>query len=152
PDDLARLIASRGGVIGLHMLAQFLNGTTSASLDDLLDHVDHFAALVGPDHVGLGPDCMEQWPAPLYPPALGGHRDGEPRVPLSAGVRLARQVPERDARPGGPRLRRPSHPRDHGRQHAAGVRGGAARGLTPDRPTARAGAEPDFAVLSARTS
>jgi membrane dipeptidase len=30
------------------------------------DHVDHFAALVGPAHVGLGPDCIEQWPAELY--------------------------------------------------------------------------------------
>src|SRR5262245_18483816 len=66
PDDLARLIAGRGGVIGLHMLAQFLSGSTEATLDHLLDHVDHFAALVGPEHVGLGPDCMEQWPADLY--------------------------------------------------------------------------------------
>ena len=66
PDDLARLIAGRGGVVGLHMLAQFLSGSTEATLDHLLDHVDHFAALVGPDHVGLGPDCMEQWPAELY--------------------------------------------------------------------------------------
>ena len=65
-DDLARLIAGRGGVIGLHMLAQFLSGSTEATLDDLLDHVDHFARLVGPAHVGLGPDCMEQWPAELY--------------------------------------------------------------------------------------
>lgn len=66
PDDLARAIAQRGGVVGLHMLAQFIAGSTEATLDQFLDHLDHFAGLIGPDHVGLGPDCMEQWPAETY--------------------------------------------------------------------------------------
>jgi membrane dipeptidase len=66
PDDLARALAARGGVIGLHMLAQFVTGSTRATLDQFLDHIDHFAALVGPAHVGIGPDCMEQWPADVY--------------------------------------------------------------------------------------
>jgi membrane dipeptidase len=65
-DDLARALARAGGVIGLHMLAQFISGSTEASLDQFLDHVDHFVRLVGPAHVGLGPDCMEQWPADVY--------------------------------------------------------------------------------------
>ena len=65
-DDLARALAERGGVIGLHMLNQFVSGSTRATLDQFLDHVDHFVRLVGPDHVGLGPDCMEQWPADVY--------------------------------------------------------------------------------------
>lgn len=63
PDDLARVLAGQGGVVGLHMLAQFVTGSTEATLDQFLDHVDHFAGLVGPDHVGIGPDCLEQWPA-----------------------------------------------------------------------------------------
>jgi membrane dipeptidase len=66
PDELARALAARGGVIGLHMLAQFVAGSTRATLDQFLDHIDHFARLVGPAHVGLGPDCMEQWPVELY--------------------------------------------------------------------------------------
>jgi membrane dipeptidase len=66
PDDLARALAAGGGVVGLHMLAQFVSGSTAATLDQLLDHVDHFARLLGPAHVGLGPDCMEQWPADVY--------------------------------------------------------------------------------------
>ena len=65
-DDLARGIAARGGVVGLHMLNQFVSGSTRATLDQLLDHVDHFATLLGPAHVGLGPDCMEQWPGDVY--------------------------------------------------------------------------------------
>lgn len=65
-DELARALAERGGVIGLHMLAQFISGSTVASLDQFLNHVDHFVQLVGPQHVGLGPDCMEQWPGEVY--------------------------------------------------------------------------------------
>jgi membrane dipeptidase len=66
PDALALAIARRGGVIGLHMLSQFLVDGRDATLDDFLDHVDYLVRLVGPAHVGLGPDCMEQWPAEVY--------------------------------------------------------------------------------------
>ncbi len=65
-DDLARALARRGGVIGVHMLNMFISGSNTATLDQLLDHVDHFVRLVGPEHVGLGPDCMEQWPVDVY--------------------------------------------------------------------------------------
>jgi membrane dipeptidase len=65
-DELAQALAGRGGVIGLHMLNQFVAGSIRATLDQFLDHIDHFVRLVGPAHVGLGPDCMEQWPAEVY--------------------------------------------------------------------------------------
>ena len=65
-DDLARAIADQGGVVGLHMLNQFIAGSTRATLDQFLDHIDHFVRLIGPEHVGLGPDCMEQWPGDVY--------------------------------------------------------------------------------------
>jgi len=65
-DELARALAGRGGVIGLHMLNQFIAGSTAATLDQFLDHIDHFVRVVGPGHVGLGPDCMEQWPGDVY--------------------------------------------------------------------------------------
>ena len=66
PDELALGIARRGGVVGLHMMARFLRPDGVATLDDFLDHVDHLVKLVGPAHVGLGPDCMEQWPMDAY--------------------------------------------------------------------------------------
>src|SRR5207245_24067 len=66
PVDRARGLARRGGVIGVHMLNMFISGSNTATLDQLLDHVDHFVRLVGPEHVGLGPDCMEQWPVDVY--------------------------------------------------------------------------------------
>jgi membrane dipeptidase len=66
PDELARALAAGDGVIGLHMLAQFLVGSSRATLDHFLDHIDHFVRLLGPRHVGIGPDCMEQWPLAVY--------------------------------------------------------------------------------------
>ena len=48
------------------MLNMFIAGSNVATLDQLLDHIDHFARLLGPEHVGLGPDCMEQWPVDVY--------------------------------------------------------------------------------------
>ncbi|MBI2207766.1 MAG: membrane dipeptidase [Candidatus Rokubacteria bacterium] len=66
PDELALAIGRRGGVVGLHMMSRFLRADGVATLDDFLDHVDHLVKLVGPAHVGLGPDCMEQWPADAY--------------------------------------------------------------------------------------
>jgi membrane dipeptidase len=65
-DELARALARRGGVIGVHMLNMFIAGSNVATLDQLLDHIDHFARILGPAHVGLGPDCMEQWPVDVY--------------------------------------------------------------------------------------
>ena len=65
-DELARALARRGGVIGVHMLNMFIAGSNTATLDQLLDHVEHFTRLLGPEHVGLGPDCMEQWPGDVY--------------------------------------------------------------------------------------
>lgn len=61
-DDAVRQLAERGGVIGVDAISRFLradghvNGT---SLDDLVDHIEHIAHLVGIDHVGLGLDITE---------------------------------------------------------------------------------------------
>jgi microsomal dipeptidase-like Zn-dependent dipeptidase len=60
------------------MLNMFIAGSNVATLDQLLDHVDHFAGLLGPEHVGLGPDCMEQMAGGRVPHAVDG--DGGPVV------------------------------------------------------------------------
>lgn len=62
-DEQAKLIASKGGVIGLSPHA-FLSAKKSGerpSLDDYLDHFDYFAKLVGTDHIGIGSDVFESY-------------------------------------------------------------------------------------------
>lgn len=65
-DDQIRAIASSGGAIGVHGMSLLLNGTSSATLADVLAHVEHLAKLVGPEHVAVGPDIMPDWDAATY--------------------------------------------------------------------------------------
>ena len=78
-DDQIRACAAKGGVLGMTGLSSFL-GKGAATPERLVDHVDHVANLVGPEHVGLGLDYVydletfEAFVARLpdrYPPEAG---------------------------------------------------------------------------------
>lgn len=55
-DEQAKACAVKGGVIGVQALPAFISTDPKPTLDDMLDHLDHWARLVGIDHVGLGLD------------------------------------------------------------------------------------------------
>jgi membrane dipeptidase len=55
-DALIRAVAKQGGVMGVTMVRAFVSGRRAPTLDDVLDHFDHVAQLVGVEHVGLGSD------------------------------------------------------------------------------------------------
>jgi membrane dipeptidase len=61
-DELIRAMAKTGGVMGICFLPFLLNsdGRATATLEDLLRHVDHVVDLVGVDHVGFGSDLTEE--------------------------------------------------------------------------------------------
>jgi membrane dipeptidase len=50
-------IAQTGGVVGLCFVPPFIG--PPATVDRLVDHADHVASLVGPDHLAVGPDYVE---------------------------------------------------------------------------------------------
>lgn len=56
-DDQARALAATGGLIGLCCFPLFIG--SPATLDGLLDHAEHLAALVGPAHLAVGPDYAD---------------------------------------------------------------------------------------------
>jgi len=67
-DRVCEAIARSGGVVGVLAVSDFLArnasnahepSTPRAPLERMLDHLDHLRRLVGPDHVGLGPDFEE---------------------------------------------------------------------------------------------
>ena len=60
-DDQIKALCEKGGVIGVNFVSKFLQSTSPrrATLDDVLDHIDYIADLVGVEHVGLGPDFMD---------------------------------------------------------------------------------------------
>lgn len=50
-DDEIRAIARHGGVVGI-----WPNGSSVASIDDMIRHIDHVREVAGIDHVGIGSD------------------------------------------------------------------------------------------------
>jgi membrane dipeptidase len=55
-DEAIRLLADKGGVIGITMVRGFVQSSGPATIEDVLDHIDHVAKLVGVEHVGIGSD------------------------------------------------------------------------------------------------
>jgi membrane dipeptidase len=55
-DDAIQRAASKGGVIGVTMVRYFVRPGGKATIEDVLDHIDHVVRLVGIEHVGLGSD------------------------------------------------------------------------------------------------
>ncbi|MFO7524731.1 MAG: dipeptidase, partial [Ignavibacteriaceae bacterium] len=49
-------IANSGGVIGIVFYPNFLTGTNSATINDVIQHIDHIVNLVGIDYVAIGSD------------------------------------------------------------------------------------------------
>jgi membrane dipeptidase len=55
-DEQIRACADTGGVVGINGLSLFLG--PGDPVDTLVRHIEHVAALVGPEHVGLGLDSV----------------------------------------------------------------------------------------------
>jgi len=56
-DEQLTQLAATGGVVGVTYVPGFItDGDEPATLDMLLDHVDHIVHVAGIDHVGLGSD------------------------------------------------------------------------------------------------
>lgn len=58
-DARIRAVAATGGVVGINVLAAFVDANDH-SVSRVLDHIEHAASLVGPGGVGLGPDFIKE--------------------------------------------------------------------------------------------
>jgi membrane dipeptidase len=104
-DDTVKAMAAKGGMIGVCGLPQSLSDGTP-TLDELLDHVDYLATLVGAEHVGIGVDYVESYqdqPSVVAPPSVVTWRTRRPDIfgPLSSfgrqtypiGIETVRKLP-----------------------------------------------------------
>lgn len=104
-DATVKAMAAKGGMIGVCGLPQSLADETP-TLDDLLNHLDHFVKLVGVNHVGIGMDYVEAFQEAgtvVAPPSVVTWRTRRPDIfgPLSAfgrqsypiGVESVRKLP-----------------------------------------------------------
>lgn len=55
-DEAIRKLAAKGGVFGVTMIRFFVRASGAATIEDMLDHIDHVAKLVGVEYVGIGSD------------------------------------------------------------------------------------------------
>jgi membrane dipeptidase len=65
-DESIRRMAAKGGVMGVTMVRGFVSPGGPATIETVMDHVDHIARLVGVEHVGVGSDVDldgRDWPA-----------------------------------------------------------------------------------------
>jgi membrane dipeptidase len=98
-DEHLRGIAATGGVIGINVLPFFIEPGGGATLDRVVDHLEHAAAVAGVDHVGLGPDFIKDWVDEVHPTreqyAPFGGVDMKEVVPGLAGTRDLPNLTER---------------------------------------------------------
>ena len=66
-DSQMQAIAAGGGIIGVCFYPYFLTNLRSATLSDVIDHINYIVNLIGIDHVGIGSDFdgIEVWPTEL---------------------------------------------------------------------------------------
>ena len=55
-DETLRLLAERGGVMGIFQINPYIGAKERNTLDDFLAHIDHAVKVAGVEHVGIGSD------------------------------------------------------------------------------------------------
>ena len=59
-DDQIRAVGERGGFVAVMFCGAFLSARAAeTTVDDVVDHIDHMAGLIGIDHVAVGPDYVD---------------------------------------------------------------------------------------------
>ena len=65
-DQQVKGIAALGGVIGVAAAIPFFIDFKQPTADRVVDHIEHVAGLVGIDHVGIGPDFIDDYYKQVY--------------------------------------------------------------------------------------
>ena len=65
-DAQIKRIAELGGVIGVAAAIPFFIDMQSPTADRVVDHIEHIIGLVGIEHVGLGPDFIDDYYQQVY--------------------------------------------------------------------------------------
>lgn len=61
-DETAKVIAGKGGILGICGLPMSV-WPQNPTIEHMLDHLDHYVGLLGPQHVGIGLDFTEAYQA-----------------------------------------------------------------------------------------
>lgn len=67
-DARLRALAATGGVVGINVLATFIDENTH-TVARVVDHIEYVASIIGVEHVGLGPDFYKDISEEIHGPA-----------------------------------------------------------------------------------
>ncbi|CAI8015557.1 Dipeptidase 1 [Geodia barretti] len=56
PDNILMKMPANGGVVMVNFYPGFINCSSTASLEQVADHIDHIRSVAGVDHIGIGAD------------------------------------------------------------------------------------------------
>ena len=97
-DDQLAAIAAGGGVICVNFFGPFVH-PTDHSLERLVDQIEHIVGVAGINHVGLGPDFVQEVLADTQPPCcepvFGGSEAYIPGLEGPAGLPLVTEALQR---------------------------------------------------------
>lgn len=108
-DEQLRGIAATGGVVGVNLLACFID-PEKPTIDRVVDHYEHLVGVLGVEHVGVGPDFISDIYDDLYPAHADLSSEGldvrlnieglhaSRHLPNLTAALLARGFSERDVR------------------------------------------------------
>lgn len=57
PDDVIRALGRAGGVMGITAIRNFVRNAEPTTIEDVVDHYDHAARLIGIENLGIGTDA-----------------------------------------------------------------------------------------------
>lgn len=56
PDEVIKKVGETGSVMGITGVRMFVKNSEPTTIEDVLNHFDYVAKMIGPDHVGIGSD------------------------------------------------------------------------------------------------
>jgi len=89
-DEIAKEIAAQGGLVGVALYPPIVS-KGNPTIDDVLDHFDHFRKLIGVEHLAIGPDYSDYAPDLLLGEVMT--KTGPLSVVFPPGLETVQELP-----------------------------------------------------------
>lgn len=98
-DEQVKALVAKGGVVGANIFPPFLRRGTNATIEDLLDILDHWVKVAGVDHVSIGLDYTENQTEEWFHWLMKGKRRDTPVADLELPLKLPEGIERADQFP-----------------------------------------------------
>jgi membrane dipeptidase len=91
-DEAIKGIANKNGVIGVVFCPPFVS-ENAATMDDLIDHIDHIRELTGVTHIAIGPDYIDYAPELIVGEIIAKTKKTSPKTGFPSGLETVEELP-----------------------------------------------------------